>query len=46
VEYGLNKKPLRVRGVSQDITERKKTETEVVIAAIRSSIGKADFASN
>jgi len=46
VEYGLNKKPLRVRGVSQDITERKKTETEVVIAAIRSSIGKADLASN
>jgi PAS domain S-box-containing protein len=29
VEYGLNKKPLRVRGVSQDITERKKTEKEV-----------------
>jgi signal transduction histidine kinase len=29
VEYGLNKKPLRVRGVSQDITERKKTEKKV-----------------
>lgn len=29
VEYGVNKKPLRLRGVSQDITGRKKTEKEL-----------------